>query len=183
MNQKIGISILKDTNALDKTLKTIHGLYDENFKKYLVDKVLETIDQVVVERITAFRTDNDEYLGEYLRSNKYKMTTKGFIVYNDAKVDIPPEYSKQSTIAKYPDGKFNVAMAFEYGTGIVGLTNPVDGHWEYNVNDYNDGWKYKNSTGVHHTYGSRGYEIYRFTAIKVNQNLRKWMTEYIQKRG
>ena len=36
----------------------------------------------------------------------------------------------------YPNG-FSIALAFEYGVGIVGQTNPVPNAWEYNLKDYN----------------------------------------------
>lgn len=181
-SSKISINIQKEnTNYIDKAINKIHKLYSDDLKEFLVNKVLLTLEKVIIQRTTMFNTDNDKYLNDYKNNNKVMYTKDGFIIYNDTKVTIPSEYNSNKVISNYPEGKFNVAMAFEYGTGIVGLTNPVTGHWEYNVNDYNNAWYYKDENGKHATFGSRGYEFYRFTAIEINKNLKTWINEYLNK--
>ena len=124
-------STISNIQALDKVINAVGKFQNKEFNDFILKKSLETLNEVINQRSSMFDTDNDHYLYEYKMNNKVERTEKGFIIYNDTEIDLDPEYVSPKTIANYPSGKFNIAMAFEYGTGIVGLTNPVDGHWEY----------------------------------------------------
>lgn len=166
------------------TMKT-----DKSFQKFIQNKVLETVNKIARERVK--NTTNDEYLEEYILRNNIREEHDGFILYND--FTIPAILSTKNTknqnrdigiVRNYDDG-FNLALAFEYGVGIIGQNNPVNGAWDYNINNYGEsGWYYKTPSGVSiRTQGYQGAEVYRYTAIEVEKKLENWVKEYFEKRG
>jgi len=149
---------------------------DTSFQKFMQDKCLQTVNRIARESLGG--TTNDEYISEYILRNKIEEKSDGFILYND--LVIPAVIA--SARSGYEEG-FPLALAFEYGVGIVGQNNPVNGAWQYNVHNYQNGWYYKDmSTGeAIHTYGYQGAEVYRKTAMEVQNQLSNWVNEYYSK--
>lgn len=170
---------LKD---LDKHIKYVNKLIkmksDKKFQKYIQEKCMETLNKIMDERLLG-GTTNDDAISLYRESNHIQEEADGFIIYNNAK--IPANAKDTST---YPNGQFSIALAFEYGVGIIGQNTPDPNNhaWAYNLKGYNFGWYFKGNDGnVHLTGGYMGFEIYRHTADRITQNLKKWVNEYYKK--
>lgn len=165
----------------------------KGFQEFIKDKVMNTLVETMGERLQDNNTNSD-FISLYWASNHIVDTQdgKGFILYNDAK--IPANVNGVQNIPEnYPEGMFSIALAFEYGVGIVGMTTDYDGTkyspWEYNVQDYNFGWYLPKDVRLqygipkNYTYmGYEGYEVYRYTADKVEKRLPKWVQEYFDKK-
>lgn len=142
---------------------------DKVFQRFIQNKVLETVRKVTNERMIF----SGATVEEYKSNNKIEEFSEGFILYNDTTVD--------ATTEGY-GGKFSIALAFEYGTGIVGQENPKEKAWDYNVNQHEKGWTYYKNDAFHFTKGYQGFEIYRYTAEEVKNNLSSWVNEYFERR-
>ena len=163
---------------------------DRAFQRFIQNKVLETVREQTDLRLVG-GTTNDEYIEEYKTRHKIQEFKEGFVLYNDT--ILPPILSTKNTknqniddgIVRNYDNGFSIALAFEYGTGIVGEENPVQGAWAYNVNNYGDyGWYYKTMDGTsERTRGYQGFEIYRHTAEEVKKRLSSWVNEYFERRN
>ena len=177
-----GLNELK--NHIDFVKKMLDMKTNKDFQKFIQEKVLETVKQVAEERIN--NTTNDEYKEEYILRNQIREESDGFVLFNN--FTIPAILTTKNTINQdrdlgyvrdYSNG-FNLALAFEYGVGIIGQNNPVNGAWDYNINNYGEnGWYYKTPSGeVIQTQGYQGAEVYRYTAIEIKNNLNKWVEEF-----
>lgn len=179
MNIDIKIENLK---AIKKIISCVDNIQSDSYKKFIKQKVKDTLEDVMNRKLGSTYTTNEEAISLYRQSNHFKDTKKGFIVYNDAIVDVP-EHLKQN----YPNGKFSIALAFEYGVGIVGEGSYNEQYytpWEYNKNHYNFQWYYTDSNGVSQsTNGYMGFEIYRNLVIEVNNNINKWTKEFLLESG
>ena len=189
---KINIDV-RGTESLDEYISYIKKLLsmktDKTFQKFIQDKCLNEVKSVSRERLGG--TTNDEYITEYINRHKIEELSDGFILYND--LVIPAILSTKNTrnqdreqgLVRNYDNGFSLALAFEYGVGIVGQNNPVNGAWEYNINNYGPlGWYYKTVDGDYQrTQGYRGAEVYRYTATNINNKLKDWVEEYINKKG
>lgn len=181
------LKIKTQVDGLDKLDKYIDYVekfatskYDAKFQKYLQEKVLK-LAETVSNRLLTGGTTNDDAISLYISNHKIREDSEGFILYNDTKI---PAIVKgtQNTIENYPDGMFNVALAFEYGVGIIGTnTQTQSSSWEYNIQGYNFGWylpqEVTGKLGVQ-TGGYIGLEIYRNIAKEVQENLQEWVKEY-----
>ena len=157
--------------ALDEHINFVKKLLlmktDKKFQKYIQDKCKETVERLTNELM--------QYSGPtveaYKNNHKIKETSDGFILYNDTVVEVESEgYG----------GTFPIALAFEYGTGIVGGQNPKIGAWSYNINGYEKGWNYFKNGSYHFTAGCEGMEIYRKTAIEIKKLLKTWVMNYYE---
>lgn len=185
---KANVQGLKELQShIDFVNKMLKMKSDKNFQKFIQNKVLETVKKVAEERIN--NTTNDEYKEEYILRNQIREESDGFVLFNN--FTIPAVLSTKNTknqdrdlgyVRNYDNG-FNLALAFEYGVGIIGQNNPVNGAWDYNINNYDEnGWYYKTPSGVIiQTQGYQGAEVYRYTAIEVKESLNDWVTEYYEK--
>lgn len=150
----------------------------KTFTDFLKEKVMATLNQVMSERLIG--TTNEEYIEEYKLRNKIEDIPNGFVLYNDFTIPYVMT-SKNNSKSDYSNG-FSIALAFEYGTGIVGQENPKEGAWEYNKNNWQTGWYYRTRNGeVVKTKGYEGMEIYRFTKANVEKNLSAWLEEYLKR--
>ena len=111
----------------------------------------------------------------------------GFVIYNDAKIPANVK-GVQNDLSNYKDGEFSIAMAFEYGVGIIGMSTDSPNSWEYNVNNYNFGWvlpsEIANMYGIpkgNEFAGYQGFEIYRYTTERIKRYLPRWVEEYFRK--
>lgn len=191
------LNINVDVNGLEEFKKYIDYVkamnsmkIDKDFQKYIQKKCLETVKKVSDDRITP-TTTNNEYIEEYKLRHKIRETVDGFVLYND--FTIPYIMTTRNTknqdrdvgmVRDYSKG-FSIALAFEYGVGLVGEENPVQGAWEYNKNHYGEyGWYYKPLDGeATQTRGYAGFEVYRFTAEEIKKNLKNWVKEYKDNKG
>lgn len=173
------INGLKDLQKyIDKIEKILSIKNDPKYMNFFKSKVMEVLNQVMSERLGG--TTNDEYIEEYKARNKIIDTEDGFILYND--FTIPAELTTKSTKTRNYSKGFSIALAFEYGVGIVGQEKPKQGAWEYNINQYEKGWYYKSSSGeIIWTRGYEGLEIYRYTKDRVEKNMNLWVQEYLSK--
>lgn len=175
------LNIKIDTQGLEELQKYIKFVEqmakmktDKKFQKFIQQKVLETVNKITNERLVG-GTTNDSAISLYKESNKIREYEEGFILYNDASIT-----ANAKDTSSYPNGEFSVALAFEYGVGIIGQNTPNnEGAWAYNVNNYNFGWWFQNEEGEYQpTAGYMGFEIYRYTAIECQNKLKDWVKEY-----
>ena len=176
---KIDIDI-QGLEELDKHIKFVEQMAqmktDSKFQKFIQNKVLETVNRITQERLVG-GTTNDYAIADYASNHKIREYDEGFILYNNTVV---PANAKDTS--GYPDGNFSVALAFEYGVGIIGQNTPNnDNAWAYNVNNYNFGWWFQNEDGDYQeTAGYMGFEIYRYTAIECQNKMSEWVKEYFK---
>lgn len=170
LNPKVkvdGLDKLKEYIEFVKKFSTMKT--DRQFQKYIQDKFLETVNQIASSRLSG-----GELTQEYILNNKIREIDDGFILYNDTKI---------STESDGYNGEFSIALAFEYGTGIVGQNHPKANAWAYNVNRHEKGWYYFANGTYHFTQGFEGFEIYRFTKEEIEKNLKSWVLDYKGKDG
>lgn len=178
--------------------KVVQMRTDKRFQEFIQAKCLQTIKRVAEQRFASHTTTNEDLKAEYLNNNKVReITNEGFVIYNDLSV-VKPD-------TKFSEGyTFSVALAFEYGTGFVGMGSAnAPASYQYNVNknyvvkddEVIYGWWLsilKNADNPHFgtndkntsviTGGYEGMEIYRFSAIEIQKNLKKWVNEYFRKK-
>lgn len=169
-------------------------LTSKRFQTYIQDRCLETIKLVAIRRFATSTNTNKELETTYNENHKIRdITDKGFVIYNDFAIEKPTTHHSEGYT-------FSIALAFEYGTGIIGLNSNNSPSWyQYNVNDNHvtlDGeeiegwWLDVNKNGNNPSFGesksgktvvTRGYEgmeIYRFSAIEIQKQLPQWVKEY-----
>lgn len=161
----------RNKKALDQHIEFVKKLIlmetDKKFQKYIQNKCLETVKRVTDELM--------RYSGAtvevYKNNHKIEETENGFILYNDTAVESEsPGYG----------GAFPIALAFEYGTGIVGSQNAKEGSWGYNINNHEKGWNYFKNDKFHFTQGYEGMEIYKKTEDVIKRQLSSWVINYYE---
>lgn len=183
-----GLKKLEDKIEYIKRLSQMKT--NKSFQKFIQDKTMEALNYVMNERLGTWFTTNDDSIQLYRNSNHIKEVDDGFIIYNDAKIAANVS-GVQNDVSNYPNGEFSIAMAFEYGVGIIGMSTGNPNAWEYNINDYNFGWVLPNSVAEMYGIpqgkefaGYQGFEIYRYTTERVKKYLPSWVEEYFrQERG
>lgn len=177
-------SISKIDNHIELVKKIQNMKNDFEFQAYIKDKCWETLNNVMNNKLKSGSTTNDDSIEVYRNSNHIEDTKDGFIIYNNAKIPANVK-GVQNTIDNYNEGMFNIALAFEYGVGIVGIKTGNDNAWEYNVRNYNFGWYLPKDvlgeSGIRYI-GYEGFEIYRFTAIEIQTQLPKWVNDYYRRK-
>lgn len=164
-------NIDKVISLLNKTNKVVK--LDNNFVNFIKDKVKEVLEQVMSEKLVG-GTTNDEDINIYKSRNKFTDIENGFILSNDA-MALPGINGHES----YP---FSIALAFEYGVGIVGARSPKTGAWDYDIKNHGaEGWDYTKNDTKYHTFGYEGMEIYRTITERVNSQLQNWIEEYMNR--
>lgn len=184
LKPKVKVDGLEEFKKYIEYVKKLASMrFDKPFQKYIQDLCLKTVEQVTNQRLTG-GTTNDDSIGLYKSSNHIRETENGFVLYNDAKIPAIA-LGLQNDAENYPDGMFSIALAFEYGVGIIGSNTNNPNAWEYNMQGYNFGWYLPSSvagqSGVM-TGGYQGFEIYRYTAEEINNNLKKWVLAYEPKK-
>lgn len=176
--EKIGVEKIQE--IIDLTKKYNFG---NQFIEFIKNKSENVLNQVMQERLIG-GTTNDEEISLYKSSNHFIDTKNGFILYNDAQIDANKYNIRETNKETYSNGTFSIAVAFEYGTGVHGTSNVkiINPHAKH----VNDSWYLpKNVTGESGVLydGYSGFEIYRFTAEKINNELGNWINEYMRKVG
>jgi len=191
------LNIKIDTQGLNKLQKHIEIVEqllkiknDKNFQQFLQEKVMEVVKRITNERLVG-GTSNDEEIDLYKNSHHIEETDNGFILYNDAKIPADKYNTIPFNTSGYPNGMFSIALAFEYGTGVIGIMTGNSKSWNYN--DINSS-KSKNRKGQmwylpKNVYGESGilysgymgFEIYRYTEIECKARMSEWVNEYLSK--
>lgn len=169
-------NLKKQIEYVDKMLQMKH---DKSFQDWIKTRVLETVKEVAQQRLVLSETTNYEWIEEYQNNHKIRDVDGGFILYNDFTIpanmlSISENKSYRKNTSSYDKG-FNIALAFEYGVGIVGQEHPKKGAWEYNINEHETAWWYSKYGTSFKTRGYEGLEIYRYTAIEVEKQLKTWV--------
>lgn len=167
----MGLYVKTKIDGLDKLKKHIEFVKkmallktNKDFQEYIQNKFLETVNRISMERLPVGSMSL-----EYISHNQIRQLDDGFILYNDTTIETDTEgYG----------GQFSIALAFEYGTGIVGQEHPKKDAWEYNVKQHTGAWIYYQDGSFHITKGFEGYEIYRFTLEEIKSKLKDWVEEY-----
>ena len=180
---------------IDYAEKISKMVNNKEFQKFIQNKCLQTVEYITNQRLVG-GTTNDEEIGLYISSHKIQDFGKGFILYNDAKIPADKYNTLPFDTSGYPKGEFSIALAFEYGVGVVGIT-------EYGLEKgyaYNDLFSSKskshqqliqqwylphnvmNKNGIL-TGGYKGFEIYRYTAIEIENKLQEWVNEFYERQG
>lgn len=183
----------KEINRLEKLIKTENNINLLNQK--LAIKMLEIVNEVANNRIMLLSSTNEEEKSKYLNNNKYRIEGNTIVLYNDLCILSPKSKVSGSYL-------FCVALAFEYGTGVIGKQNPKLGAWQYDINSEKnraivddeklDGWwipiekvgkveplatsKSGKSVVVQ---GYEGVEIYRFAREEIIKRLPTIMNEIL----
>ena len=166
----VGLDLLQKRIQFVKSLIEIEK--NLALQQWFQEKCLEEVDKTSKELLKG-GTTNDEEIQDYLKNNKLRIDKdkNGFVIYNDTYILYDnPNYK----------GKFSIALAFEYGTGIVGENAPKDNHWEYNVNKHNWAWTYWKNGKKYSTYGYEGFEIYRNARIRIENKMNDWVKDYLK---
>lgn len=190
MSLKVNIDVKgieKLENTIDYVNKLLQMKTDKDFQKYIQERVLETAVEVSYNRLAQIQTTNDEWKEEYIKNHKIRETADGFELYNNFTIpanmlSISESKSYRKNEMTYDEG-FNVALAFEYGVGIVGQQHPKKGAWEYNVNNHESAWWYSVYGNSYQTEGYEGAEVYRNIAIEVEKKLKNWVKIYFESKN
>lgn len=172
-------SISKLNKYINYVNKLAQMKTDTRFQKYIQEKALYTVNRITEQRLVG-GTTNDAEIELYKDSNQIRETSDGFILFNDASI---PANAKDTS--NYPNGEFPIALAFEYGVGIIGSNTDNPNAWEYNVNNYNFGWYYWDDEEQKYaiTGGYQGFEIYRYALREIQTMLPKWVNDYFKQYG
>ena len=196
LDVNVDIDSLSKLNNYYETIKNYATLCKTNrFQEFLKSKVIETLNYVINKNIDALHTTNQEEVELYLNSNHIVDTSNGFILYNDAKIPVDKYNMLSFDTSGYPNGQFSIALAFEYGVGVMGQGSYNSGYftpWEYNNTDtskrrskkYAPYWLLpKNVYGLSGilTQGYSGVQIYGDVARMVNRSIYRWTREFMEK--
>ena len=173
---------MENKQQLDELVNYVNNLIkmqsDTDFQSFIKNKCMEVLNQVIDSNLLG-GTTNDDAINTYIDSNHIEDVEDGFIIYNDAKIP-----AKTVNPGAYPEEQFSIALAFEYGVGIVGEESSVSQNaWNYDVNHHgNSGWVFIKDDGTwERTRGYAGFEIYGQTATLIQNSLPEWVNEYITK--
>lgn len=193
MSLKVNIDV-KGIEDLQKQIDYVNKMLqmktDKSFQKYIQERVLETADKVTNDRLKG-GTTNDEDIELYKSSHKIREIEGGFELYNDAKIPADKYNVLPFDTSGYPEGMFSIALAFEYGVGVVGEDKGLEsGNYKYNDYEHSKSESHRrfqsqwylpynvmNESGIT-TAGYEGFEIYRNIAIEVEKRLKLWVNEY-----
>ena len=119
----VGLNYKLKINNLDKLKNQIEYIRkystlkgNKDFEEYIKRKFKETVNRISMEELPS-----GEMKDKYIANNKIRPVDGGFELYNDTFVETETEGY---------NGEFSIALAFEYGTGIIGERNPVDDAWQ-----------------------------------------------------
>lgn len=182
-------AILNKVKTQNKMQSNINELYAEIKKK-----CLNTVKSIARQRLYASGTTNEEYYEAYIANIRIgEENEKGFTIISDLTIHKPDTHHSKGY-------DFSISLAFEYGTGIVGMgSTDAPPEYRYNVNnnyviidDYPElGWWIPiEKAGNSHifatsksgkavvTQGYEAVEVFRHSADKINLSLNKWINEF-----
>ena len=204
------LNIKGKVDNLDGLKKIIDGVEKQNKMQSNINelyakiqkKCLDIVKSVARQRLSASGTTNQDYYDDYIQNIRIKDSNdKGFTIVSDLVVHKP-----ETRHSKAYD--FSVSLAFEYGTGIIGMGSTDAPPWYiYNINasknfvklaenEYEEGWWIPISkAGSSVTFGTsksgnavvtKGYEaveVFRYSAYEINTHLKDWIKEFYEGKG
>lgn len=195
---KIDIDI-DSLKKLDKHIEFVNKMLkmktDKEFQDYIKKKCLDEVKSYARLRLTQNTTTNEDLKDEYINGIFIRDTSNGFDIVSNLTIDKPT--------TPHSDGyTFSVSMAFEYGTGIIGMGSAdAPSGYRYNVNENKvvindelvDGWWIPaNKAGNSITFGEsksgsavvtqgyEGMEIFRFAGANITQKMPQWLNDYFK---
>lgn len=189
LNQENLQKLIRKYNNVSKAISSME------FKQFLLDKCKLLRDEIMIERDIAHIEDvndsaNQEKVDAYTSGNKEEISGDTITLYNDSVIDIQSTntfFSTEYRDAFYPS-ELSLAELVEYGAGLVGADSSLNTgeEWEYAVNsgrDYSQGWYYKSDNGIpQSTQGSEGKYIYYYLTKAIEDNIEKWVEEFLDKK-
>ena len=195
---KIDINI-DSLKKLDKHIEIVNRMLkmktDKHFQDYIKQKCLDEVKSYAELRLRENTTTNADLKDAYINGIFIRDTSDGFEIVSDLTVEKPT--------TRHSSGyTFSVSMAFEYGTGIIGMGSAdAPSGYRYNINENQvkindelvDGWwipaskagnsmtfgESKSGSAVV-TQGYEGMEIFRFAGANINQKLPQWVKTYFK---
>lgn len=196
LNQKIIVDSPSRKNFKKhmEIIAKVLSLTDKDFQKFLQKKVLETVTQITEEKLVKGITNNDDEIDLYKSNHKIRELENGFELFNDTQIPADKYNTAPFDTNGYTNGMFSVSLAFEYGVGIVGISDyGVRNGYVYNDigntkskshRKFGDKWylpvNVNGYSGVISS-GYEGFEIYRYTAIEVENQIDSWTNEFLSK--
>lgn len=196
LNQKIIVDSPSRKNFKKhmEIIAKVLSLTDKDFQKFLQKKVLETVTQITEEKLVKGITNNDDEIDLYKSNHQIRELENGFELFNDTQIPADKYNTAPFDTSGYPNGMFSVSLAFEYGVGIVGISDyGVRNGYVYNDigntkskshRRFGDKWylpvNVNGYSGVISS-GYEGFEIYRYTAIEVENQIDSWTNEFLSK--
>ena len=187
MNYVVDISI----NGLDSVQKYFYRykrlIADRAFREFIANKCEKQLQVICYQNLNI----NEEQVknSNYMNSMHTEIDNDYIYIYNDSEIDIASKNMEEVTKENYP-AKLSLAKIVEYGIGYTGKQTPNVTeleNWEYDVNNHGyKGWYYKdnnyNSNGKFYwTNGFEGRLIFYKLKEYIEQNISKWVYEYIDK--
>jgi len=178
---------INDLTKLQKDLDKIPKLLQsQDFKKYIGERLQESLKFIQKTSLTTINTDEDVEMSNYMNSNHLEIQDDVIYIYNDAMIDISTKNMKETTKAKYP-AQLSLAKIVEYGIGYTGgaFTPQEDVEdWEYDVNGHGvQGWYYRDESGnLHWTNGFAGRLIFSKLKKFVEAYIGNWITDYLNEK-
>jgi len=170
---KVSIKVEGLQRVLD-TLNKYGELFSANdFKEYIAEKSIEEINKIASERLQS--SEN------YIANNKYEITDKGIVIYNDIKSD---DGTYISLILEYGSGvhkegkDFHHTATYDVKGGLYWLvpidTAPSLANTDYPIITIKD-------TQFYMVFGQKPKHIYNDAAKIIRNKLSIWGKEYIEK--
>lgn len=183
INQEI--TSIEDLKQFAKKLEDLsNSITNGEADNFLTNKGQKALDEIMqMEDV-----NSDQRADDYKDGNKVQVSTSQIKFYNDSVIDIENADTWINDYGKtfYPS-ELSLAELIEYGAGEVGAktANSKANNWEYMVNpnrDYAYGWEWNNGGSIEHTYGQAGRYIYFQLQENIDNNLDKWVNEFITKK-
>lgn len=193
---------IQGLKQLEKHIKYVERLLnmqkDKEFQEYIKKLCLEEVKSYARLKLAQSGDTNTDLHNDYIEGIFVREhdNGKGFDIVSNLTIEKPTtKHSKGYT--------FSVSMAFEYGTGIIGIgSSDAPAGYKYNINDNHvnlnnetiEGWWIPvDKAGNSITFGTsksgkavitRGYEgmeIFRFSGANIMQKLPRWIKDYYEK--
>lgn len=169
---------------MQRLLSNINTLItSKNFLEYIGNKCKKELEKICVQNLTTLDEKTIDS-SDYMKHNNLKIEKDTIILYNNSKIDISSKNMKETTKANYP-AQLSLAKIVEYGIGYTGNLRTDKSEvedWEYDVNSHGyKGWYYIDDNGqTVWTNGFEGRLIYFKLKNKIEQNIDKWIKEYVE---
>lgn len=172
--------------SLEQMRKDISDIYkiisSPELLKFIEKKCNEELMQICVNELNGFEEELEN--GDYMSGMHSEIKDGTIYVYNNSVIDVSSKNVSDTTKRNYPNG-LSLAKVVEYGIGFTGsFTEGVKStDWEYDINNHGEeGWYYQDKDGnFHWTNGFEGRLIFLKLKQKIQENIQKWIYEYVGK--
>ena len=170
----------KSLQKMSKDISNIYEIINPKLLKYIERKCNEELQIICQQNLHSL--ENDEESSTYMGGMHSEIKDDVIYVYNNSVIDVSSKNVTDETKRRYPNG-LSLAKVVEYGIGYTGsFTNVETDDWEYDVNGHGEkGWYYQDDDGNYHwTNGFEGRLIFLKLKLKVQQNIKDWIYEYVK---